>query len=134
MVTNEIRFGMEITKFPGGGLEFGEGIVDCLVREIKEELSVEITDYDHFYTTGFFQPSAFSEDEQVISIYYLIDTENYEKLEKIVSEDRKPHQEGEQVFYWKKLSELNAEDFTFPIDQLVAKRLYEEYLEGIIEP
>ena len=37
LLTDEYRFGTEITKFPGGGLEFGEGTIDCIKREMMEE-------------------------------------------------------------------------------------------------
>ena len=37
LLTDESRFGMEFTKFPGGGIELGEGISDCLKREFIEE-------------------------------------------------------------------------------------------------
>ena len=37
LVSDEYIRGMKITKFPGGGLEFGEGTRDCLKREFLEE-------------------------------------------------------------------------------------------------
>ena len=72
LVTDEIIRGKYITKFPGGGLEFGEGTKECLIREFKEELSLDIEIQDHFYTTDFFQVSAFNPQHQIISIYYLV--------------------------------------------------------------
>src|SRR5436190_18079349 len=74
LVSDECRFGKEMTKFPGGGLEFGEGPIECIKREIKEELGQEIDVLCHYYTTDFFQPSAFDAQQQIISIYYLIST------------------------------------------------------------
>ena len=38
LVTDEFIRGSLITKFPGGGLEFGEGTRECLKREFKEEM------------------------------------------------------------------------------------------------
>ena len=38
LVSDELVKGMQFTKFPGGGLEWGEGTQDCLVREFREEL------------------------------------------------------------------------------------------------
>ena len=35
LVTDEFRLGIYMTKFPGGGLHFGEGTVDCLKRELQ---------------------------------------------------------------------------------------------------
>src|SRR5688572_17198882 len=72
LVTDEYRMGMEITKFPGGGLEFGEGTIDCIKRECLEELNEEIEVMSHVYTTDFFQASAFHKEEQLLSIYYRI--------------------------------------------------------------
>src|SRR5581483_3511227 len=71
LVNEELIRGNKIVKFPGGGLHWGEGIKDCLIREWNEELSLNIEVLGHFYTTDFFQPSAF-DDSQVISIYYLV--------------------------------------------------------------
>ncbi|MCH5686994.1 NUDIX domain-containing protein [Niabella sp. W65] len=45
---------LEVTKFPGGGLELGEGTRDCIIRECKEEIGVDVEVADHIYTTDFF--------------------------------------------------------------------------------
>ncbi|MGJ7031416.1 NUDIX domain-containing protein [Niabella hirudinis] len=62
----------EITKFPGGGLELGEGTRECIVRECKEEMNAAVEVADHLYTTDFFQQSAFNDEHQLISIYYIV--------------------------------------------------------------
>ena len=117
-----------ITKFPGGGLQFGEGTIDCIKREFREELNSEIEIIRHFYTTGFFQPSAFDSTKQIISIYYLV---------KAVSEinfktsDKKfdfPELKDEiQSFRWLELNKLSENEMTFPIDKEVARMLLSEY-------
>src|ERR1700729_3215153 len=70
LVSDEYIRGAYYTKFPGGGLEFGEGTRDCLKREFKEEMDLEVRIGDHLYTTDFFQMSAFNPEHQIISIYY----------------------------------------------------------------
>ena len=72
LVTDEFQLNMRMTKFPGGGLDFGEGTVDCLRREMMEECNQEIEDIRHFYTTDFFQKALFWEDHQLLSIYYMV--------------------------------------------------------------
>jgi len=125
LVTDEFLMDMEITKFPGGGLEFGEGTIECIIREFYEELNINVSVTNHFYTTDFFVKSAFN-DTQVISIYYIVSTENPEQ---IITVDT-PHQytdkkNGAQVFRWIPLKKVNALDFTFVIDQKVAEMLEE---------
>jgi 8-oxo-dGTP diphosphatase len=61
-----------VTKFPGGGLELGEGTIDCLRRECMEEMGIRVAVTGHLYTTDYFQPSAFNDTHQLISIYYRI--------------------------------------------------------------
>ncbi|MBO9620191.1 MAG: NUDIX hydrolase [Niabella sp.] len=63
----------EVTKFPGGGLELGEGPIDCLIRECREEMNADVKVTEHLYTTDFFQQSAFNEQHQLLSIYYLLE-------------------------------------------------------------
>lgn len=70
LVSDEYIRGNYYTKFPGGGLEFGEGTRNCLKREFMEELELLVETGNHIYTTDFFQMSAFHTDHQIISIYY----------------------------------------------------------------
>src|SRR5436190_2132821 len=72
--------GHKATKFPGGGLELGEGLIEGLKREFKEEAGIEIAVAAHFYTTDFFQESYFDNESQIISIYYLCESEEWGKI------------------------------------------------------
>ena len=126
LVSDEQEYGMRFTKFPGGGLEYGEGLTDGLKREFMEECNAEIEVLSHFYTTDFFVKSAFN-DSQIISVYYLV--KNINKLDlsiktKVFDFDG----EGDvlQSFRWIKLNKLSADDFTFPIDKHVAQLLIKE--------
>jgi len=73
LVSDEFIRGGRYTKFPGGGLEFGEGTRDCLKREFMEEMNLPVRVTDHLYTTDFFQMSAFNPEHQIISIYYRVE-------------------------------------------------------------
>lgn len=70
LVSDEKIRGDFFTKFPGGGLEFGEGTRDCLKREFLEEMNLNVEVGNHIYTTDFYQMSAFNPTQQIISIYY----------------------------------------------------------------
>jgi 8-oxo-dGTP diphosphatase len=72
LVSDEFIRSGQYTKFPGGGLEFGEGTRDCLIREFQEEMGLAVKVTDHLYTTDFFQMSAFNPEHQIISIYYKV--------------------------------------------------------------
>src|ERR1051325_7212532 len=72
LVADEYIRGKFYTKFPGGGLELGEGTRDCLKREFKEEMDLEVEVGEHLYTTDFYQVSAFNSAHQIISIYYFV--------------------------------------------------------------
>jgi len=128
LVTDEIRYGKMITKFPGGGLQFGEGTVECLKRECAEEFGQNVEVTEHFYTTDFFQRSAFNEKQQVVSIYYFISIPEPEKIPVARKQfDFPAKKEGAQTFRWIPLKNLSEDDFTFPIEKKVAGLLIENH-------
>ena len=47
LVADELIRGKNYTKFPGGGLEFGEGTRDCLRREFLEEMNLKVEVKEH---------------------------------------------------------------------------------------
>ena len=123
LISDEQEYGMRFTKFPGGGLEFGEGLIDGLKREFIEECNAEIEVISHFYTTDFFVKSVFN-NSQVISVYYLV--KNISPLNLVIKTkvfDFDGEGEVLQSFRWVKLAAIGAEDFLFPTDQYVVKLL-----------
>ena len=129
LVADEYIRGNYYTKFPGGGLEFGEGTRDCLAREFMEEMGLKVRVTEHVYTTDFFQMSAFSQGQQIISIYYRV-----EALEPIRAplrtvpfdfDERQMevyHQTNEtETFRFIPWEEFSADAVTLPIDKVVAE-------------
>ncbi len=121
LLSDEFAAGFSFTKFPGGGLEFGEGLIDGLKREFMEECEAEIEVLSHFYTTDFFEKSSFN-DSQVLSIYYLVKAISPLNLSfKTTAFD---FDEGkEQSFRWIKIDELTADHVTFRTDKTVVDLL-----------
>jgi 8-oxo-dGTP diphosphatase len=122
LVTDEFRMEQFLTKFPGGGMHFGEGTVDCLKRECMEEMGQEIKVISHFYTTDFFQPTFFlPQTEQLISIYYRAELKEPEALNPaLLPFDFPVVSEGAQRFRWLNLLDLTKAQFTLPVDKYVA--------------
>jgi 8-oxo-dGTP diphosphatase len=135
LVSDEFIRGSYITKFPGGGLEFGEGTRDCLRREFMEEMGLNVEIGRHIYTTDFYQRSAFNSEHQILSIYY-----EAIALESITAPIRvKPFDfdEGQLAVYnatgetetfrlidWEHFS---ADSVTLPIDKIVA-----DMIKGVV--
>lgn len=119
LVTDEVRGGNSMTKFPGGGLEFGEGIQECLIREFEEELDIKIEVKNLFYINDFFQTSAFNAKEQLISIYYFVENVSKKQIPVVKKPFSFPPQIN-QCFRWLQIEKLRQMDFTYPIDQQVA--------------
>jgi 8-oxo-dGTP diphosphatase len=122
LVSDELIWGKRACKFPGGGLEYGEGIIDCAKREALEELGQEIEIREHFYTTEFFQKSAFKPNDQIVSIYYraaLIATPKFK-----LTQSGDAFAEGsKQKFRWLNLEDAQVQDMTFPIDKIALEKL-----------
>jgi 8-oxo-dGTP diphosphatase len=123
LISDEQEYGMQFSKFPGGGLEYGEGLIDGLKREFVEECDVEIEVISHFYTTDFFIKSAFN-DTQVISVYYLVkNLSTLNLIFKTVQFDFDGEGDVLQSFRWINLADLKEDDVTFPTDKHVVKLL-----------
>lgn len=121
LVADELIMGQRITKFPGGGLEFGEGLKDCLVREIREEIGVEAVDVRHYYTTDFFQQSAFhSTPMQVVSVYFKFSVAEPSAIPVVAEPFSGISGPGDQeVFRWLRLETSQLSSLSLPIDRVV---------------
>ncbi|MBE2247393.1 MAG: NUDIX domain-containing protein [Candidatus Competibacteraceae bacterium] len=121
LLSDECYQAQHFTKFPGGGLEFGESPPQCLAREIREELNVALAGYEHFYTTDFLQYSAFHNKTQLINIYYLARVNNPEIIKATYTvEPNYPKSQNEYYFRWVNTDYLQKEMLTFPMDKHVA--------------
>lgn len=124
LVTDELIKGNKVTKFPGGGLEFGEGTIDCIKREFMEETNNEVEVVEHFYTTDFFQKSAYRASHQIISIYYIVKpVKTFEIATKEKAFDFGEQRGYVQTFRWISSKEISGSDFTLPIDKRVGNML-----------
>jgi len=127
LVADEILQGKHVTKLPGGGLEFGEGSIDCLHREFMEELNAEIENLELFYVTDFFQQSSFDPSHQVICVYYSCKLKKPSILKTASKKfDFKVEIERAESFRWQNLNSLTVDDFAFPIDKVVVEKLLKE--------
>lgn len=126
LLSDERINGYDVVKFPGGGLEFGEGPEECARREAIEELGQDITIVSHLYTTGFFQRSMFRKGDQVISIYYRAELCGMPQFASSLQPlDFPPHaNEDCQSLRWVKLEDFSESMLTLPIDKVAAS----EYL------
>lgn len=128
ILSRETYKGVSMLKFPGGGLRFGEGLRAALSREIQEELRLCLPPegWAHFYTTDFFQVSAFNPRHQVISVYYRWpDVFPHDELKNalLALNPTSPKKEKFELF---PLSDLHPDWLTFPIDRYVVNLLLEK--------
>lgn len=121
LVSDEFRNGFSFTKFPGGGLEFGEGFKHALKREFQEELNIEVEVDELIYFNEFYQASAFNPKDQIHSFYYRVNFADWKLIE--ADQHEVPLTREGEKHRWIDLSELNSDDFTFPIDKIVANHI-----------
>lgn len=132
LLSDEEEYGNRFIKFPGGGLEYGEGLIDGLKREFVEECNAEVDILEHFYTTDFFNKSAFNES-QIISIYYLVKPKLELNLNfKHLAYDFDFQTEVMQAFRWKNIDELTIDDVTFPTDKKVVEILIDRWKKDLL--
>jgi 8-oxo-dGTP diphosphatase len=124
LLVHEKTGDVSFTKFPGGGLEFGEGTRDGLAREYKEETGIDIEVGEHFYTTDFFQQSAFRKEDQLISIYYRVKVQDASAISLDEFTLDNGGQDMQLRFFWIPVADLHKDMVTFPIDKIVAGMLH----------
>ena len=133
LLSDEIVRGDYFTKFPGGGLEYGESLLDCLQREAREELGHEVEVLRQFHTSESFQRSTFAHQDQLICIYYEC------RLPRAAGGRREPgfriaerpfdfvdHREREESFRWRRLDQIDPVELSLPLDREVLTRLLGE--------
>lgn len=119
LTINEPFWGKLINKFPGGGLEFGESIPECLARELKEELNLKISSLKHFYTQEDFIRSGFKSNEQLFTVYYNITCDNLGDLKILENKIN--------AVQWLDISDDNISHFDLPVDKIVFRKLLNAY-------
>ncbi len=118
LILKEPYAGEILYKFPGGGLEFGESLIDGLKRELKEELNLDLTEANHFYTQEEFLVSKFRANEQLLTIYYKTKVDNIENLVRL--------DQSIQELMWIPLNKLSTQHVNLPIDQIVVTKVKAE--------
>ena len=119
LVLHEEYVGEQLMKFPGGGLEFGESELECVQRELDEELNIKVKNIEHLYTQEDFLVSKFRNSEQLLTIYYLaemIDENELLILDPCIDK-----------IEWVSL-ETEENPFPLPIDKIVFDVLKKKFL------
>ncbi|SFH84389.1 NUDIX domain-containing protein [Halpernia frigidisoli] len=123
LILHEEYAGDFLVKFPGGGLEYGESVIECLHREFLEELNVKIKNISHFYTQEDFIVSRFRPNEQLLTLYYsaeIIDENELLIMDPCI-----------EKIEWLPL-QTEGEPLKLPVDRIVFKKLREKFLENIV--
>ena len=122
LVSHENIDGFEMLKLPGGGLEFGEGPQDCVVREFAEELGVNVVVQGLLDTTENFVQSAFRKNEQVIAIHYRVRCDEEIKSYNTIQATNVGLQNIHH-FEWRELDNELMAQFTFEMDRAALRKL-----------
>lgn len=128
LISDEVFKKFRMTKFPGGGMHFGEGTVDCIKREAVEEFGQEVDVMEHVYTTDCFVPTMFFPNKQLIAVYYRASFKEEIRFKVSVKPfDFNSNEDGAQSVRWVKIDDLTSESFTFETDKKVAEMVTEKY-------
>ena len=121
LVSIERFKGIPIIKFPGGGVEWGEGLLEALVREFKEELEISIRVKKNIYFNDFPVESAIDKRYQVQAFFYEVEPLEPIRFSTVLSLE--PPEENTENFIWVDLKNLSEELFTYKIEKEAAKAL-----------
>lgn len=122
LLSDELIAGKPCTKWPGGGVEFGEGPMDCVRREAEEELGQSISVGRLIHATGNFIRSAWRPREQVLCHYYLAALDGEARFPiSTVPFGFLPGEE--QSLRWAQLDTLRPGELTFETDRSALEAL-----------
>ncbi|MBU4539066.1 MAG: NUDIX domain-containing protein [Weeksellaceae bacterium] len=119
LVLHEEYAGEQLMKLPGGGLEFGEGVLECLHREFEEELNVKIKIIGHLYTQEEFLVSRFRDNEQLLTVYYHVEIEDENEF--LIMDPCIEKTEWIPI-------DTDENPFPLPVDKIVFEKLKEKFL------
>ncbi len=128
LISEEEHGGVFLRKFPGGGLHFGEGVVQALHRELKEELNADVETARLLCVTEDFVVSFLNNQQQVVGVHYLVDLKqdfSGDLLNNIYVE----LENGHIHFKWVLIENITADDFTSPVDKSAFDKLKKYLLE-----
>lgn len=117
LISDEHEHGVDFSKFPGGGVELGEGSKEALRREYQEECAIDIEVLRHIHTTDDYVPSSFN-DSQVLGIYYLVTAAEAALSTIEINKVIHVKENVTQLFRWVDLEDFKVEDLTFEMDRV----------------
>jgi 8-oxo-dGTP diphosphatase len=130
LITDELRSGTPMTKFPGGGVEAGEGLEEALIREWEEETYTKIRVGKLLYVNPFYHKSGFFVSLPLLSVYYQVHLEEPLACELNTEKYFLPKETpGDwQQFRWLNLNDLATEEFTFVVDKALVENIVNQYI------
>ena len=121
LVSAERFNGIPLIKFPGGGVEWGEGLQEALIREFKEELKISIGVKENIYFNDFPVESVIDKRYQVQAFFYHVEPLEPMRFSTVLS--LKPPEKNTENFIWVDFKNLSEELFTYEIEKEAVKAL-----------